>query len=68
MLFDPVKSAEPPIKLTICLLSNESEFSLAFRVANFVSSFAYVVLKFTISFFFNHHLNLYQKIYYIELN
>ena len=51
MLFDPVKSAEPPIKLTICLLSNESEFSLAFRVANFVSSFAYVVLKFTISFF-----------------
>ena len=51
MLFDPVKSAEPPIKLSIYLLSNESEFSLAFRVANYVSSFAYVVLKFTISFF-----------------
>jgi hypothetical protein len=51
VLFDSVKSAEPPIKLTICLLNNESEFSLDFRFANFVSSFAYFVLKFTIYFF-----------------
>ena len=67
MLLDPVKSADPPRKFTIWLLSSSSEFSLAFLVAYFVSSLAYNFLKLIISVLISESKFILKKLFDLEI-